>query len=170
MLSTENVCTLSAKYPNVQVYNKFIASRYNGELEKFASIPSNLIEDKIKSITDTAIQKILLNHIKNYIELNEKQKEFYNTEKAFSPDGISEMNNNILSLNDGKPHQKIFKIRTAGKMGKAFSVSENIFKKSKIVKTAGDSNFYCGFYQKGEERKYHIPTLKESIESFKTRL
>lgn len=164
---TKIISVLSTKHQNVQVYNKFIASRYNGELEKFASIHSNAIEDKIKTITDTAIQKILMNHIKNYIELDVKKNEFYNTEKAFSSDGILEMNNNILALNEGKPHQKIFKVRTAGKMGKAFPISENVFKNSKIVKTAGDSNFYCAFYQKGTERKFYIPTLRESVESLK---
>lgn len=167
IVSKEIISDLSTKFQNVEVYNKFIASRYNGELEKFSSIPSNAIEDKIKTITDTAIQKVLLNHIKNYIEIDEKQNKFYSTEKAFCPDGISEMNSNILSLNEGKPHQKIFKVRTAGKMGKSFPVSENIFKKSKFVKTAGDSNFYCGFYQKGADRKFYIPTLRESVESLK---
>ena len=51
-------------------------------------------EKKIReSITDTAIQKILLAHLaaKNG-----------NPELAFSPDGIEEMNRNIKALNDGK--------------------------------------------------------------------
>ena len=52
------------------------------------------------SVTDTGIQKILLNHLEakgNKVEI------------AFSPEGIEEMNKNIIQLNEGKLHLPIFK-------------------------------------------------------------
>lgn len=46
-----------------------------------------------ESVTDTGIQKILLNHL----ERNQGKAEI-----AFSPDGIDQMNQDIISLNEGK--------------------------------------------------------------------
>src|SRR5690606_16911444 len=54
-------------------------------------------EKTILSITDTGIQKILLNYLKVK----------GSPELAFSPEGIEEMNQNISLYNDGKPHQSI---------------------------------------------------------------
>ena len=164
----EIINILSQKYKSVEVYEKHIASRYNGELEKLSSTPSNEIEDKIRTITDTGIQKILLNHIKNYQGKTDEDGNIIPPQTlAFSPEGIKEMNDNIRALNGGKFHQPIYKVRTESKMGKAFVVSENEDKSHKIVKTAGDSNFYCGVYQKGRNRKFYVPTLRDSIESLK---
>ncbi|MDD2981862.1 MAG: HNH endonuclease domain-containing protein [Crocinitomicaceae bacterium] len=157
---------LEGKYPKVNVYEKFVATRFGNELESFALIPSDKIIKAIQSVTDTGIQQILRNHLDNHKEvLDDKIK--YDTENAFSSDGVKELNNNIVMLNNGKFHHPIYKVRTADAMGTKFSVSEEGQKSNKYVTTAAGSNTFCGFYEKEKERKYYIPTLRESIESLK---
>lgn len=157
---------LRRKYPKVNVYEKFVATRFGNELESFASISSDKIIKTIESITDTGIQRILKNHLNNYKEvLDDKIK--YDTENAFSSDGVKELNNNIITLNNGKFHHPIYKVRIADAMGTKFSVSEEGQKSTKYVVTAAGSNAFCGFYQKGTDRKFYIPTLRESVQSLK---
>ena len=89
------------------------------------------IED---SVTDTAIQKILLEHLKS---------KGGNPELAFSPDGIDEMNRNIKSLNEGKAHQPIFKVRVYEKAEK-FQVGQKGNRKTKFVEADRGTNlFFC---------------------------
>ncbi|MBW1619638.1 type II CRISPR RNA-guided endonuclease Cas9 [Empedobacter falsenii] len=162
----EIVEKLGKEYSKVEVYEKFVATRFGNELESFASISSDKIIKTIESITDTGIQRILKNHLDSYKELvDDKVK--YDTEKAFSPDGILEMNNNIVNLNNGKFHHPIYKVRTADAMGTKFSVSEYGQKSTKYVVTAAGSNAFCGFYQNGTDRKFYIPTLRESVQNLK---
>lgn len=157
---------LKIKYPKVNVYEKYVATRFGNELEAFAQIPSDKIIKAIESITDTGIQKILKKHLNNYVEINEGVIKF-DTENAFSTDGVKELNKNITELNDGKYHHTIYKVRTSDAMGSKFSVSEEGQKSTKYVVTAAGSNAFCGFYQNGKDRKYYIPTLRESVESLK---
>ncbi|MFC5872419.1 type II CRISPR RNA-guided endonuclease Cas9 [Chryseobacterium arachidis] len=157
---------LNNKYAKVSVYEKFVATRFGNNLESFSQIPSDKIIKVIQSITDTGIQKILENHLDNYKEvINDKPK--FDTENAFSSDGIKELNKNIIELNNGKFHHPIYKVRTSDAMGTKFSVSEEGQKSTKFVVTAAGSNSFCGFYQNGIERKFYIPTLRESVESLK---
>lgn len=162
----EIIETLKTKYPKVHAYEKFVATRFGNELESFASIPSDKIVKKIQSITDTGIQKILENHLEKYKEVIAGKTKF-DTENAFSSDGIKELNKNIIELNNGKFHHPIYKVRTSDAKGTKFSVSEEGQKSTKYVVTAAGSNAFCGFYQKGSDRKYYIPTLRESVESLK---
>lgn len=157
---------LKIKYPKVNVYEKYVATRFGNELESFASIPSDKIIKAIKSITDTGIQRILENHLDNYKEVIDGNTKF-DTENAFSSDGVKELNKNIIKLNNGKHHHPIYKVRTSDAMGTKFSVSEEGQKSTKFVVTAAGSNAFCGFYQKGTDRKYYIPTLRESVQSLK---
>lgn len=157
---------LGDKYPNVAVYENYVATRFGNNLESFATIPTDKIIKTIQSITDTGIQQILQNHLENYKEVVDGKIKF-DTENAFSSDGVKELNNNIIKLNGGKFHQPIYKVRTSNAMGTKFSVSEEGQKSAKYVVTAAGSNAFCGFYQKGTERKFYIPTLRESVESLK---
>src|SRR5690606_809285 len=59
------------------------------------NLDSSFNEKIIGSITDTGIQKILLNYLK---------AKGGKPELAFSPEGIEEMNQNIALYNDGKQH------------------------------------------------------------------
>lgn len=157
---------LEPEYPKVKVYAKFVASRFKNELTSLAS--SDKINKAIDSITDTGIQKILLNHLGNYKgKVDAEGNEIDPQTLAFSQEGITELNQNIKSLNNGKPHQPIFKVRMADAMGTKFPVSEEVPKSSKYVATASGSNAFCGVYQYGKERKYYVPTLRESIVNLK---
>ncbi|NMH24831.1 type II CRISPR RNA-guided endonuclease Cas9 [Flavobacterium solisilvae] len=165
--STQKIIeALKIKYPKVNVYEKYVATRFGNELESFASIPSDKIIKAIQSITDTGIQRILENHLDKYKEVIDGKTKF-DTENAFSSDGIKELNKNITELNNGKFHHPIYKVRTSDAMGTKFSVSEEGQKSTKYVVTAAGSNAFCGFYQNGKDRKYYIPTLRETVESLK---
>lgn len=172
ILKSENISTkeiiskLEAEYPMVNVYEKFVATRFGNNLESFSQIPSDKIIKAIQSITDTGIQMILENHLNNYKEVVDGKPKF-DTENAFSSDGVKELNKNIVTLNKGKFHHPIYKVRTSDAMGTKFSVSEGGQKNAKFVVTAAGSNSFCGFYQKERERKFYIPTLRESVESLK---
>ena len=102
----------------------------------------------------------------------EQKNTKHNPQLAFSPDGVNELNKNIKELNGGKDHKPIYKVRLYETKGKMFSVSDDIgnSKNKKIVTTADGSNFYCGVYEnnKTKDRKYLVPTLRETIENLKT--
>lgn len=89
-----------------------------------------------ENVTDTGIQKILLAH------LAAKDND---EEVAFSPDGIDEMNRNIITLNNGKIHQPILKVRVYEEAEK-FAIGQNGNKTSKFVEAAKGTNlFFCVF-------------------------
>ncbi len=118
-------------------------------------------EDRIKdTITDTAIQKILLNHLKNYKgRLDEKGKEIPSQLLAFSPEGIEELNKNITTLNNGKFHQPILKFRTYEPKGNKFNVGQTGNKQSKFVEAAKGTNLFFAIYkdEKGNRSYETIP-------------
>ena len=164
----EIIDLLNTEYPKVKVYSKFVASRFGNELTSLASVGSDKIYKVIESITDTGTQKILINHLENYNgKFDEEGKEIAAQILAFSPEGIKELNQNIKTLNNGKFHQPIYKVRMADAMGKKFPVSEEGTKSLKYVATAGGSNMFCGIYQKAKDRKYYIPSLRESLVNLK---
>lgn len=90
-----------------------------------------------ESVTDTGVQKILLRHL----ETKEN-----NPELAFSPDGIDEMNQNIVHLNGGKYHQPILKVRVYEKADK-FAIGQKGNKSSKFVEAAKGTNLYFAVYE-----------------------
>lgn len=92
-------------------------------------------------VADTAIQKILTNHLLQ----NDN-----NPELAFSPEGIERMNQNIVSLNNGKMHQPIYKVRIYEKADK-FAVGEKGNKKSKFVEAAKGTNLFFAIYESIKE-------------------
>lgn len=221
----EIITLLKSQFPTVEIYEDFVATRYENTIVSLGSLDSNKIIGAIESITDLSIQNILKNHLEKYnsilipidnaakyieqivdsehklniaeqikenlslehisidnkqvfetqvftklLKLTDKEKErqILNPQIAFSFEGVEEMNNNIQSLNNGKNHQPIFKVRMFTALGTKFPVSDEGQKSKKIVVTAGDSNLFCGFYENSNgERKFQIPTLKESVESLK---
>lgn len=105
--------------------------------------PIDMSFDKKKiteSITDTGIQQIMLRH------LEEKGND---PALAFSPDGIDDMNRNILILNRGKKHQPIYNVRVYEKAEK-FSVGQNGNKKTKFVEAAKGTNLFFAIYETEE--------------------
>ena len=110
---------------------------------------------KIKeNVTDTGIQKILLTHL----SLKDN-----NPEQAFSPDGIDEMNRNIVTLNNGKFHQPILKIRVYEKAEK-FAIGQTGNKNKKFVEAAKGTNLFFAFF--GTENVNKVSGNKESVRSY----
>ena len=112
-----------------------------------------------ESVTDTGIQKILLNHLAtkgNKVEI------------AFSPEGIEEMNKNIVQLNEGKLHLPIFKVRVYETIGNKFSVGVKGNKKDKYVEAAKGTNLFFAIYvDENGIRSYETIPLNIVIERLK---
>jgi CRISPR-associated endonuclease Csn1 len=124
-------------------------------------------EKKIEKITDTGIQKILLNHLKQEIYQNaidESGKKIAPHEVAFSEIGIDELNKNIKVLNNGKNHQPIKKVRIFEE-SKRFSLGQSGSKTGKYVETAKGTNLFYAIYEgKKGNRNYKTIPLNEVIE------
>lgn len=109
----------------------------------------------INSITDTGIQKILLNYL-NYKDGN--------PELAFSPEGIDDLNKNIERFNDGKLHQPITKVRVF-ELGSKFPLGHIGNKKDKYVEAAKGTNlFFVVHEDESGKRSYETIPLNEVIE------
>lgn len=135
------------------------------------SIDTSFDKKKIEGqVTDTSIQKIMLRHLENHGG---------KPEIAFSPDGIDEMNKNIIQLNNGRYHQPIFKVRVYEKADK-FAVGQTGNKYTKFVEAAKGTNLFFAVYQEayinketGEEeykRSFRTIPLNEAIEKMKAKL
>ena len=100
-------------------------------------LDSSFDKDKIeKQISDTGIQKILLRHL---------ESKGNDPKIAFSPEGIDDMNRNIVALNNGKYHQPIVKVRVYEE-GSKFAVGSTGNKSSKFVEAAKDTNLFFAVY------------------------
>ena len=110
-------------------------------------------EKIISSITDTGIQKILLNYLKYK----------GSPEVAFSAEGLEELNKNIAQYNEGKKHQPIYKVRIFEE-GSKFPLGETGAKATKFVEAAKGTNLFFGVYQGKEKRTYATIPLNEVIE------
>jgi len=117
------------------------------------AIDSTFTEKIIEGITDTGIQKILLNYLKFK----------KNPEIAFSPEGLEELNKNIALYNDGKPHKPIYKVRIF-EQGSKFPLGEAGNKSQKYVEAAKGTNLYFGVYQGKDKRSFATIPLNEVIE------
>ena len=109
------------------------------------SLDTSFDQKKIKeSVTDTGIQQILLAHLAS------KEN---NPELAFSPDGIDEMNRNIVALNNGKFHQSILKVRVYEKAEK-FAVGQTGNKNKKFVEAADGTNLFFAVYENSDKKRF----------------
>lgn len=89
------------------------------------------------SIDDSGIRQILLRHLEACGD---------NPETAFSPEGIEEMNRNMTALNNGRPHQPIYKVRIFEKAEK-FAVGKRGNKAAKFVEAAKGTNLFFAVYE-----------------------
>ncbi len=158
----------------VEIYYWEVDEQDNGiNATSRVSLDASFNEKKIESITDTGIQKILLNHIrteKHQNQKDEKGKEIAPELLAFSPEGIEEMNKNIVALNNGKIHQPILKVRTYEPKGNKFNVGQTGNKKDKFVIAAKGTNLFFAVYENEEgKRNYETIPLNEVIEHQKWR-
>lgn len=119
------------------------------------SIDTSFNLKTIESITDTGIQKILQNYLLS---------KDGNSELAFSPEGIEDMNKNVEKYNDSKPHQPIYKVRIF-ETGSKFPLGQTGNKKDKYVETAKGTNLFFAVYQdENGKRNYITIPLNEVIE------
>lgn len=134
----------------------------------------------IESITDMGIQKILINYLSKFdepelnletksiielvtkrIELVKNKKLIEHPELAFTPEGIEEMNKNIIQYNDGKQHKPINKVRIF-ELGSKFALGQTANKKDKYVEAAQGTNLYFAIY-KGENGKRNYATIPLNV-------
>ena len=131
-----NVSKIDVYYFTKETKERFFATRKSLD----PSFDKKTIED---SVTDTGIKKILLAHLASKDN---------NPELAFSPDGIDEMNRNIIALNNGKFHQPITKVRKYEKADK-FAVGQNGNKSKKFVEAAKGTNLFFAIFVSEKENK-----------------
>lgn len=125
---------IDIKRMQVYYFTKDINDRYFATRKP---LDTSFNKKKIKeSVTDTGIQKILLAHL---------DAKGGDPELAFSPDGIDEMNRNIVALNEGKFHQPILKVRVYEKADK-FAVGQTGNKSSKFVEAAKGTNLFFAVF------------------------
>lgn len=109
----------------------------------------------VEKIADKGVRDILLRHLANHLD---------NAEEAFSAEGIAEMNENIVALNNGKPHQPIYKIRKAESFGMKFAIGETGAKRSKFVENAKGTNIFFAIYIDEEgNRSFETIPLRMAI-------
>lgn len=138
----------------IYYYTKDTKDRYFATRK---SLDNSFDEKRIKeSITDSGIQKILLAHL---------AAKGNNPEIAFSPDGIDEMNRNIVALNNGKYHQPIHKVRVYEKADK-YAVGQRGNKSIKFVEAAKGTNLF--FAVLGQEKFDEESGRTEVVRSYMT--
>jgi CRISPR-associated endonuclease Csn1 len=137
--------------------------------------------NRIESITDIGIQKILLNHLKTYdkpkidflgnniAEQISKRKELIKNkqlieypELAFSAEGVEDLNNNITKLNEGKSHQPILKVRVF-EVGSKFQVGHEGNKNDKYVEAAKGTNLFFAIYWDEDKQKRNYETIPLNV-------
>ncbi len=155
-----NLKKIDVYYFTRETSDRFFATRKSID----TSFDRKTIEEKI---ADTGIQKIMLRHLDQYGG---------KAELAFSPDGIEELNRNIVSLNGGKPHQPIYKVRVYEKADK-FAVGQTGNKNCKFVEAAKGTNLFFAVYEEetidkktgevAKKRSYRTIPLNEAIDKMK---
>ncbi|UZD24555.1 type II CRISPR RNA-guided endonuclease Cas9 [Algoriphagus halophytocola] len=123
---------------------------------------SEIKTDKhLAKVTDERIREVILpNHLAKY-RTGEDKPDY---ERAFSSEGIEDLNKNIRELNNGKCHQPIFKVKMF-EVGSKFLVGERGNKTSKYVEAAKGTNlFFAVYWDKGKQkRNFETVPLNEVI-------
>lgn len=91
----------------------------------------------IDSITDSGIRTILRRHL---------EARGGDVASAFSPDGLEEMNANLTTLNGGRPHKPIRRVRVYEQANK-FAVGQTGEKAHKFVEAAKGTNLFFAVYE-----------------------
>ena len=144
-----NLSKIKVYYFTKETKDRFFATR--------KPLDTSFDKKKIEEhVTDTGIQKILLRHL---------EQKGGNPDLAFSPDGIDQMNQNIVYLNDGKYHQPIYKVRYAEE-GNKFAIGQKGNKSFKFVEADDGTNLYFAVYVDNvtKKRTYATIPLKVVIE------
>jgi CRISPR-associated endonuclease Csn1 len=129
----------------VLYYTNETPDRYFAKREKLGSSFNAASIDKI---TDSGIREILRRHLALCSN---------KPEEAFSPEGIERMNQNILALNNGKPHKPIYSVRKYESSNKKFTIGQTGVKTRQYVEAADGTCLYFAIYRhivNGEEKRY----------------
>ncbi|MDL2305936.1 type II CRISPR RNA-guided endonuclease Cas9 [Bacteroides sp. OttesenSCG-928-D19] len=119
---------------------------------------------KIDSVVNAGVRSILRKHLEQYNEVS-GNKLIEHPELAFSPDGIDEMNRNIVSLNNGRPHKPILKVRICEPIGLKFVVGNSGTKDRKYVEADKGTNLFFGIYvDENGKRNYETIPLNMALE------
>jgi len=121
-----------------------------GKIATASRVPLASIKNQkhIDKITDVSIQKILRNHLTQYLDAQGKPL----FTEAFSKSGIEDMNQNIQQLNGGVPHMPIYKVRQY-EIGKKFAVGHAGAKAKKYVEAAKGTNLFFAIYWDEQKQK-----------------
>lgn len=113
--------------------------------------------EQIEKITDSGIRNILRKHLASYEG---------NAEEAFSPEGIEQMNKNIMILNNGKPHKPIYNVRRY-ESGEKFAIGQIGVKAKQFVEAYKGTMLYFVIYRSIingiEKRAYYTIPLQVVI-------
>ena len=125
------------------------------------ALSEKLTRKQLEAITDSGIQAILENHLKNYID----DKNVERFDLAFNPDGVEALNKNIQILNNGKKHQPIYKVRLYEE-GSKFKIGQTGAKSNKFVEAAKGTNLFFAIYydENKQKRVFETIPLNEVIE------
>ena len=155
----------------------------NGRIQTYRekySINDNDIKSIIDSSNNTFYYKGIEIHEED-IENADKRKNILSSHNlkitikhypdiAFSPDGIDNMNRNILELNGGKPHKPIYKVRHY-ESGNKYSIGQKGSKSKKFVEADDCTNLYFVVYQTTDkERVYATIPFELSVDCQKGNL
>ncbi|MGL5787268.1 MAG: type II CRISPR RNA-guided endonuclease Cas9 [Bacteroidales bacterium] len=139
---------------DIYVYNENYAATRTELSEAFT-------EKKVESITDSGIRTIINRHVNS-------SKYNGNYAEALSPDGIEELNANIVELNGGKPHKPIYRVRVSEPIGLKYPIGVTGAKKDKWVESAKGTNLFFGIYvDKEGSRSFSTIPLIEVVERIK---
>ena len=143
--------------------NKVMVYYYTDDTEPMVAtrklLDDSFDEKKILSITDTGIQKILLNYL---------SAKGGDSKLAFSPEGIMEMNQHIADYNEGKKHQPIIRVRVCEPKGEKYNVGTTKSKDKKFVEAQSGTNLFFAIYEDATgKRSYQTIPLNQVVERLK---
>lgn len=150
-----NLKKIKVYYFTKDTGDRYFATRFgNALVTLFSKITDRKnAEKQIERITDTGIQKILKRHL---------EADGGDCQKAFSADGIDEMNRNITQLNGGRPHKPVYKVRIYEKADK-FAIGTKGNKAAKFVEAAKGTNLFFAVYLKEYEDSTTGETIKKRV-------
>lgn len=155
------------KWENQDISRVEIFYWENENVASRVKLDDSFNSNKIESVTDWGIQKILLAHLAKYNEIK-NDIIIEHSDLAFSAEGIDDMNKSIISLNNEKRHQPILKVRTYEPKGNKFAVGTTHNKNDKFVEAAKGTNLFFAIYQnENGKRNYDTIPLNIVIERLK---
>ena len=126
------------------------------------SLDDSFDKEKIESVSDSGIRKILLAHLGNYDG---------DSKAAFSPEGIAAMNRDIKVLNGGMDHKPILKVRKTETLGEKFPVGYVGSKSTKFVEADTGTNLFFAIYINEEgKRSFESIPFRVAVERRKAGL